>query len=162
MHDQLFQVYYEKYTAMADEKRQEAAEQRKKEKELLDYKNEKRRSIPTWPKNVAYNKFKPDLLSWNKEHHLTSASSKFGQFLEMLKKEDRLVTFEQVQTRLGKQRDAHDIILKVVCLLDTINEETCFNKISASWDAIISFKKLEDETLNDFFSRFETIQFSFF
>ena len=71
LHDQLFQVYYEKYTKMADEKRQEAAEQRKREKEIQDYKNEKRRAIPSWPKTVEYTKFKPDLLSWDKEHHLT-------------------------------------------------------------------------------------------
>ena len=107
---------------MADEKRQEAAEQRRKEKELQDYKNEKRRSIPTWPKSVAYNKFKSDLLSWDKEHHLMSSSSKFGLFLEMLKKEDRIITFEQIQTRLGKHRNAIDIIQKVVNLLDDIQE----------------------------------------
>ena len=99
---------------MADQKLQEAAEHRKKERELQDYKNEKKRIIPSWPQNVDYTKFKPDLLSWDKEHHLTSASSKFGQFLEMLKKEGRLVTFEQVQTRLGRQRDQSDIIKKIV------------------------------------------------
>ena len=54
MHDQLFQVYCEKYSKMADIKRNEAAIQRKKEKELFEYKNEKRRSIPTWPKSVNY------------------------------------------------------------------------------------------------------------
>ena len=160
MHDQLFQVYYEKYTKMADIKRQEAAVYRKKERELQEYKNEKKRSIPSWSKNVDYSKYKPDLLSWDKEHHLTSASSKFGQFVEMLKKEDRLVTFEQVQTRLGKQRDEIDIIKKIVELLDAINEETCYNKLSKAWDGITNFKKDKSESLNDFFSRFETMQYS--
>ena len=42
MHDQLFQVYHKKYAEMADAKRQEAAEHRKKEKQLQDYKNEKK------------------------------------------------------------------------------------------------------------------------
>ena len=127
---------------------------------MLEYKNEKIRSIPSWPKNVEYSKFKPDLLSWNSEHHLTSASSKFGQLLEMLKREDRLVTFEQVQTRLGRQRDDSDIIIKVIKLLDAINEETCYNKLSKAWDCIVKFKKDDSESLNDFFSRFETMQYS--
>ena len=78
----------------------------------------------------------------------------------MLKKEDRLITFEQVQTRLGRQRDDLDIIRKVVVLLDAINEDTCFNKLSKSWDAIMKFEKEKEESLNDFFSRFETIQYS--
>ena len=47
MHDQLFQVYFQTYIKMADEKRQEAVDQRRKEKELQEYKNEKRRPIPT-------------------------------------------------------------------------------------------------------------------
>ena len=51
----------------------------------------------------------------------------------MLKREDRLVTFEQVQTRLGRQRDDTDIIEKVIKLLDAINEETCYNKLSKVW-----------------------------
>ena len=49
MHDQLFQVYHDKYSKMAEAKRIEAAENRKREKELQEYKNEKKRSIPTWP-----------------------------------------------------------------------------------------------------------------
>ena len=78
LHDKLFDDYFNKYTEMADIKRAEAIDERQREKELTIYKNEKRRAIPTWPKEVPYSKFKPDLLSWNKEHHLTSAASKFG------------------------------------------------------------------------------------
>ena len=143
MHDQLFQVYYEKYSRMADEKRKEETEIRMKEKELIGYKNERERPVPTWPKSVTYSKFKPDLLSWDREHYLTSASSKFGQFLEMLKKEDRIITFEQIQTRIGKQRDEKDIIKQVVSMLDAINEETCYNKLSKVWETITQFKRDE-------------------
>ena len=89
LHDKLFDEYFEKYTSMADIKRSEALSERKREKEMLLYKNEKRRAIPTWPKEVPYSKFKPDLISWDKEHFMTSSSSKFGLMLEMLKKEDR-------------------------------------------------------------------------
>ena len=74
---------------------------------------------------------------------MTSASSKFGQFLEMLKKEDRIITFEQIQTRIGKQRDEKDIIKQVVSMLDAINEETCYNKLSKVWETITQFKRDE-------------------
>ena len=158
--DKLFEEYYEKYSKMADQKRLEAATQRKKEKELLEYKNEKRRPIPTWPEKIPYSKFKPDLLSWDKENHLSSASSKFGQMVEMLKKEGRINTFEQIQTRLGRNRDDKDILVKIIALLDAINEETCYNKITKAWETITSLKRNTSETLNEFFSKFETVQYS--
>ena len=78
----------------------------------------------------------------------------------MLKKEGRFVTFEQISTRLGKHRDDKDIISKIIVLLDAINDETCFNKLSRTWDQITNQKKNPSETLNEFFSRFETVQFS--
>ena len=114
LHDKLYDDYFAKYTAKADIKRSEAVLERQREKELLLYKNEKRRAIPSWPKEVPYNKFKPDLVSWDKEHYMTSASSKFGLMLEMLKKEDRFTVFEQLQTRLGKYRNEKNIITRVV------------------------------------------------
>jgi hypothetical protein len=116
---------------MADEKRKESAVRRKKEQEIMEYKKEKKR--PTWPEKVPYSKWKPDVLSWDIEHHLASGSSKFGQLIEMLKKEGRYITFEQISTRLGKQRDEKDIIPKIIVLLDAINDETCFNKLSRAW-----------------------------
>ena len=67
-HDKNWEEYHNKYSNMADEKRVEAASQRKREKEINEYKNEKRRHIPTWPETVPYSKFKPDLLSWDKDH----------------------------------------------------------------------------------------------
>ena len=146
--------------AKADIKRLEANAERIKEKEFKEYKNEKRRPIPTWPESVEYTRFKPDLLSWDKENHLSSGSSKFGQLMEMLKKEGKLYTFEQVQARLGKMRNEPDIIIKIVALLDEINEETTYNKLSRSWDSIVNLKKKSTKSLNEFFSRFETIQFN--
>ena len=124
--DKLWEEYNKEYSKMSDQKRTDAAAQRKREKEITEYRNEKRRPIPTWPENISYSKFKPDLLSWNKEQQLTSGSSKFGQMTEMLKKEGRITTFEQIQTRLGRSRDDADILVKIVELLDQINEETCF------------------------------------
>ena len=140
--DELFNTYNKEYTRMADLKRVEAAEQRKKEKELLDYKSEKKRPVPTWPEEIPYGKFEPDLLSWDREHHLTSSSSKFGQVVEMLKKEKRITTFEQIQTRLSHCRDDKDIVEKIVKLLDSINEETTYNKLAKGWEAIINFNQL--------------------
>ena len=70
--------YIEKYSNVANEKRKEAAIRRKKEQEILEYKNEKKRPVPTWPEKVPYSKFKPDLLSWDLEHYLSSGASKFG------------------------------------------------------------------------------------
>ena len=160
LHHKLWNEYNTKFMTKANIKRIEANADRVKEKELKDYKNEKRRPIPTWPNTVEYTKFKPDLLSWDKEHHLSSGSSKFGQLMEMLKREGKLHTFEQIQARLGKSRNDTDIIVKIVSLLDEINEETTYNKLSRSWDSIINFKKKPSETLNDLFSRFETIQFN--
>ena len=83
-HNTLYYKYFDKYTEMANEKRKEAALRRKKEQEMLDYKNDKKRPVPTWPAKVPYTKFKPDLVSWDKEHYLSSGSTKFGQFVEML------------------------------------------------------------------------------
>ena len=74
--------------------------------------------------------------------------------MEMLKKEGKLHFFEQIQARLGKSRNDSDIIEKIVALLDEINEETTYNKISRAWDAIIKCKKKSTESLNEFFSRF--------
>ena len=158
--DDVFEEYNFKYQKMADLKRYEDSTRRQKDQELQKYKNEKKRPIPSWPEKILYSKFKPDLLSWNSENYLSSESAKFGQMLEMLKKEGRITTFEQVQTRLGRQRDEKNIIVKVVELLDTINEETCFNKLSKAWDSIISLKRGPSESLNNFFSRYETLQYS--
>ena len=47
LHDKLYYEYFVTYTAKADLKRSEAVIERQREKELLLYKNEKRRSIPT-------------------------------------------------------------------------------------------------------------------
>ena len=88
---------------MDEEKRMEAAVIRKRNIELEEYRKEKRRNIPTWPKSMTYTKFKPDLLSWDKEHHLTSGSVKFGFLAEILKSQERVTTYEQIQTRLGKE-----------------------------------------------------------
>ena len=150
-HEKFFDSYYQSYSDKADQKRKEAAEQRKKERDLLEYKNEKRRPIPVWTESVPYSKFKPDLISWNLEHHLTSSSSKFGLFTEMLKKENRITTFEQVQTRLGRNRNDENIIEQIVELLDTINEETCYNKLSQAWEDIISCSRKPNESYNSFF-----------
>ena len=109
---------------MDEEKRMEAASIRKRNLEIEEYRKEKRRSIPTWPKTMTYTKFKPDLLSWDQEHHLTSGSVKFGLLAEMLKSQERVMTYEQIKTRLGNSRNDQDIIKQVVSLLDTINEET--------------------------------------
>ena len=158
--DQLFEEYHRKYTKMADQKRIEDATQRKKDKEIYRYKNEKRRAIPTWPEKIPYAKFKPDLISWNRENHLSSGATKFGEMVEMLKKEGRITTFEQIQTRLGRQRDEKDIIEKIVELLDAINEETVYNKLAKGWDSITNLKRKSGETLNDFFSRYETLHYS--
>ena len=78
----------------------------------------------------------------------------------MLKSHERITTFEQIQTRLGRNRNDSNIILQVVALLDSINEETVFNKLSAAWDAINGMNKNKNENLNDSFSRFETLQYS--
>ena len=160
LHHKYWNEYNDGFTVKADQKRIEANNQRIKEKQLLEYKNEKKRPVPSWPQNVEYTKFKPDLLSWNKEHHLSSGSSKFGELMEMLKKDGKIHLFEQIQARLGKSRNDSDIIIKIVALLDEINEETTYNKISRSWDSIITCKKKTTESLNEFFSRFETMHFS--
>ena len=87
LHEEYFDSYIKIYSGFADIKRREAVDQRQKERQLQEYRNEKRRTIPVWSDCVPYSKFKPDLVSWDQEHHLTSASSKFGMFTEMLKKE---------------------------------------------------------------------------
>ena len=158
--DHYYDDYMVEFRRMDEEKRMEAAVIRKRNIELEEYRKEKRRNIPTWPKSMTYSKFKPDLLSWDKEHHLTSGSVKFGLLAEMLKSQERVTTYEQIQTRLGKERNDEDIIKKVVELLDGINEETIYNKLAFAWEEIISIKKKKDEGLNDFFSRFETLLYS--
>ena len=145
---------------MDEEKRVEAALARKRNLELEEYRKEKRRDIPSWPHTLPYTKFKQDLAAWDKEHHLSSGSVKFGLFAEMLKKNERVQTYEQIQTRLGSCRNEPNIITQVLTLLDSINEETVFNKLSTAWEAITALKKERSESLNDFFSRFETLQFS--
>ena len=158
--DKLWDEYDDKYQAMADVKRLEDVNRRKMEKDIQKYKNEKRRPIPSWPSSIPYSKFKPDLLSWDRENYLSTGAFKFGQMVEMLKKEGRINTFEQIQTRLGRVRDDSKIISKIVDLLDAVNEETCYNKLSKTWDLIINLRKSSTETLNEFFSRYETLQFS--
>ena len=158
--DFMWDQYMNEFRRMDEEKRKEAAVQRKKNQEMEEYKREKRRAIPSWPKSLSYTKFKPDLLSWDQEHHLSSGGVKFGLLAEMLKSHERITTFEQIQTRLGRNRNDSNIILQVVALLDSINEETVFNKLSAAWDAINGMKRNKNENLNDFFSRFETLQYS--
>ena len=138
----------------------EAAAQRLKNLQLDEYKKEKRRDIPTWPDSLPYNKFKPDLLSWDKEHYLTTPSVKFGLLAEMLKSKGRVTLYEQIQARLGKQRNDSDIISQVVKLLDSINKETVHNKLSAAWEAVVKLTISPDQSLNDFISKFETLQYS--
>ena len=138
--DHHYDEYMVEFRRMDEEKRMEAAVIRKRNIELEEYRKEKRRNIPTWPKSMTYTKFKPDLLSWDKEHHLTSGSVKFGLLAEMLKSQERVTTYEQIQTRLGKERNDDDIIKKVIELLDGINEETVYNKLAVAWEEIISIK----------------------
>jgi hypothetical protein len=158
--DIMFDDYMVEFRKMDEEKRTEAAVLRKKNIELEDYKREKKRAIPSWPKSLTYTKFKPDLLSWDKEHHLSTGSVKFGLLAEMLKTQGRITVYEQIQTRLGKSRNDSNIIPQVVTLLDAINEETVYNKLCSAWDDIANLKKTKDESLNNFFSRFETLQYS--
>ena len=145
---------------MEEVKRNEAAALRMKNQKLEEYKREKRRDIPSWPESLPYNKFKPDLLAWDKEHYLTTPSVKFGLLAEMLKNQGRVTLYEQIQTRLGKCRSDDNIIMKIVSLLDGINEETVYNKISSAWEAVLNLNKLPDQSLNDFISKFETLQYS--
>ena len=84
----------------------------------------------------------------------------FGLLAEMLKTQGRVQTYEQIQTRLGNNRNDADIITQVVGLLDTINEETVYNKLSNAWESITTLTKEKNETLNDFFSKFETLHYS--
>ena len=158
--DNRFDEYMVEFRRMDEEKRMEAALLRKRNLEVEEYRKEKRRNIPTWPKSMIYTKFKPDLLSWDQEHHLTSGSIKFGLLAEMLKSQERITTYEQIQTRLGKNRNDSSIIKQVVALLDAINEETIYNKIATAWEGIMTIRRKNDESLNDFFSRFETLMFS--
>ena len=158
--DNHFDGYMVEFRRMDEEKRMEAALIRKRNLEIEEYRKEKRRNIPTWPKSMTYTKFKPDLLSWDKEHHLTSGSVKFGLLAEMLKSQDRVTTYEQIQTRLGKERNDDDIIKKVTILLDGINEETVYNKLASAWEDILLIQKKKEENLNEFFSRFETLLYS--
>ena len=155
-----FDEYINEFRRMDEEKRTDAAVLRKRNLEMEDYKREKRRAIPSWPKSLPYSKFKPDLLSWDKEHYLSSGSVKFGLLAEMMKNQDRITTYEQIQTRLGKNRNDSNIINQVVALLDSINEETVYNKLCTAWGSITGLKKTKEETLNDFFSKFETLQYS--
>lgn len=152
--------YMLEYRRMDELKRTEAAVQRKRNLELEEYKREKRRALPTWPNSFPYTKWKPDIISWDREHHLTTGSVKFGLLAEMLKNQGRVTIYEQIQVRLGNNRNDVNIITQVVALLDTINEETVYNKLSSAWEAVITLKKTKDQTLNDFFSKFETIQYS--
>ena len=158
--DLKFEEYITEYRRMDEEKRTEAAVQRKRNLEMEEYKREKRRAIPSWPTSLSYNKFKQDLISWDKEHNLSTGSVKFGLLAEMMKNQQRITTYEQIQTRLGKSRNDPDIIGQVVALLDTINEETVYNKLSSAWDSLGALKKEKHQTLNDFFSKFETVQYS--
>ena len=102
--------YLVEYRRMEEEKRLEAALQRKRNIEMEEYKREKRRPVPSWPNNLPYSKFKPDLESWDAEHRLSSGSVKFGLLAEMLKTQGRIVTYEQLQVRLGNNRNDVDII----------------------------------------------------
>ena len=142
-----FDEYIVEYRRMDEEKRTEAAVQRKRNHELEEYKREKKRPIPTWPQALPYTKFKPDLLSWDREHHLSSGSVKFGLLAEMMKSQGRITTYEQIQTRLGKNRNEVNIIAQIVTLLDAINEETVYNKLCAAWDDVTSLKKKKSQTL---------------
>ena len=158
--DDKFDEYIVEFRKMDEEKRLEAAVLRKRNLELEEYKREKRRAVPTWPSSLPYSKFKPDLRSWDQEHHLSSGSVKFGLLAEMLKGQGRITVYEQIQTRLGKNRNDPNIIAQVLTLLDAINEETVFNKLCAAWDDLANLKKEKNQTLNDFFSKFETLQYS--
>ena len=95
---------------MYEEQRLEAALQMKRNVEMEEYKRENRRAIPLWPASLPYNKFKPDLLSWKTEHHLSSGSVKFRLLAEMLKSQSRITTYEQLQVRLGNNRNDSNII----------------------------------------------------
>ena len=97
-------------------------------------------------------------MSWNQENHLSSGGFKFGCFVEMLKTEKQFTLFEQVETRLGNNRNDDDIIEKIASLLDGINEETVYNKLKKSWLTIQTFKRDLSKPLNEFFSEFETLQ----
>ena len=58
--DNLFDEYMVEFRRMDEEKRMEAALLRKRNLEVEEYRKEKRRNIPTWPKSMIYTKFKPD------------------------------------------------------------------------------------------------------
>ena len=158
--DKKHEEYMEDYRRMDEEKRTEAAVQRKRHLELDEYKREKRRNIPSWPPSLPYSKFRPELKSWDKEHHLSTGSVKFGLLAEMLKSQGHITMYEQIQVRLGNNRTDDDIITQVVTLLDQINEETIFNKLNNAWEGVINLKRTKDQSLNDFISKFETIQYS--
>ena len=66
----------------------------------------------------------------------------------------------KIATRLGNNRSESDIIVQVVALLDGINKETVFNKLNNAWEVTTTLKKEKNESLNDFFSKFETLQYS--
>ena len=106
--DEHFDDYIEEFRRMDEMKRTEAVLLRKKGLELEEYKREKRRAVPTWPKSLPYSKFRPDIISWNAEHHLSTGSVKFGLLGEMLKTQNRMTVYEQIQTRLGKSRNDAD------------------------------------------------------
>ena len=78
----------------------------------------------------------------------------------MLKTERRFVLFEQIETLLGKNRNEKDIIEKTIELLDSINEETVYNQLLKSWKKVLAFKRDPKKPLNEFFSEFETMQYS--
>ena len=158
--DHEYDEYMKHFKVMEETKRTEAAVLRKRNAELEEYKREKRRAIPSWPKSLPYTKFKQDLLSWDKEHYLSSGSVKFGLLGEMLKNQDRITTYEQIQTRLGKSRNDANIVKQVVELLDQINEETVYNKLCTAWKSLNELKKSKEESLNDFFSKYETLTYS--
>ena len=103
-----FDDYIGEFRRMDEMKRTEAVLLRKKGLELEEYKREKRRAVPTWPKSLPYSKFRPDIISWNAEHHLSTGSVKFGLLGEMLKTQNRMTVYEQIQTRLGKSRNDAD------------------------------------------------------
>ena len=49
---------------------------------------------------------------------------------------------------------------KVIELLDSVNEETTYNKLLKSWKLISTFKRDPSKPLNEYFSEFETLHYS--
>ena len=158
--DYNFNKYMKLYNPIAEDISKREAIKRRRKEELEEYSKQKRRPIPSWPQSIPYIKFKQDLISWDNENHLSSGGFKFGTFLEMLKTQNRLFLFEQIETRLGKERNDSSIMSKVVKLLDSINQETTYNKLSRSWNLVSKFRRDPSKPLSEFFSEFETLQYS--